>query len=151
MCNNKLYVVKNNSKWNCFNCDAFVIYWLLNIRIVHHRWRPIINMRANVSLSPWNYCSTTYQYQLFNTKTTLFLKPRFSQSFLVSRSQTTPAAYTASNKCPVPNSGLVYARLIFLSSWTTIVVHNRDQLEIYENPLIERTITGLMGHIEKQT
>ena len=36
-------------------------------------------------------------------------------------------------------------------SWTTIVVHNRDQLEIYENPLIERTIMGLMVHIEKQT
>ena len=53
---------------------VFVICWLLNIWIVHHRWRPIINMRANVSLSPWNYCSTAYQYKLFNTKTTLFMK-----------------------------------------------------------------------------
>ena len=33
----------------------------------------------------------------------------------------------------------------------TIVVHNRDRPKIYENPLIERTITGLMGHIEKRT
>ena len=29
--------------------------------------------------------------------------------------------------------------------------YNRDRLEIYENPLIERTIMGLMGHIEKRT
>ena len=31
------------------------------------------------------------------------------------------------------------------------MVHNRDRLEIYENPLIERTIMGLMGHLEKLT
>ena len=37
------------------------------------------------------------------------------------------------------------------SVMNTIVVHNRNRLEIYENPLIEHTITGLMGHIEKQT
>ena len=36
-------------------------------------------------------------------------------------------------------------------SWTTIVVHNSDQLEIYENPLIEYTIKGLIRHIEKRT
>ena len=30
-------------------------------------------------------------------------------------------------------------------SWTTIVVHNRDRPEIYENPLIEHTITGLIN------
>ena len=29
-----------------------------------------------------------------------------------------------------------------------LVVHNRDQPEIYENPLIERMITGLMGHFK---
>ena len=40
---------------------------------------------------------------------------------------------------------------LFIISWTTIVVHNRDRPEIYKNPLIERTITGLMGHIEKRT
>ena len=32
-----------------------------------------------------------------------------------------------------------------------IVVHNRDRLEIYENPLIECTITSLTVHIEKPT
>ena len=32
-----------------------------------------------------------------------------------------------------------------------IMVHNRDQREIYENPLIKCTITGLMAHIEKPT
>ena len=32
-----------------------------------------------------------------------------------------------------------------------IVVHNRDQPKIYENSLIERMITGLMGHLEKRT
>ena len=32
-----------------------------------------------------------------------------------------------------------------------IVVHNRDRPEIYENPLIECTITDLMEHIEKRT
>ena len=30
-------------------------------------------------------------------------------------------------------------------------IQNRDQPEIYENPLIEHTIIGVMGHIEKQT
>ena len=32
-----------------------------------------------------------------------------------------------------------------------IVVHNRDQPEIYENPLIECTIMGIIRHIEKRT
>ena len=33
-----------------------------------------------------------------------------------------------------------------------IVVHNRDQPKIYKKkPLIERTIAGLMGHLEKRT
>ena len=31
------------------------------------------------------------------------------------------------------------------------VVYNRDWLEIYENSLIECTITGLMAHNEKLT
>ena len=32
-----------------------------------------------------------------------------------------------------------------------IVVHYADSPEIYENPLIEKTITGLLGHFEKPT
>ena len=31
------------------------------------------------------------------------------------------------------------------------MVHDRDWPETYENPLIECTITGLMGHIKKRT
>ena len=34
---------------------------------------------------------------------------------------------------------------------TMTVVHNRDQLETYENLLIEHMITGLMAHLEKPT
>ena len=30
-----------------------------------------------------------------------------------------------------------------------IVVHNRDQPEIYDNPLIEHTVMGLMVHLGK--
>ena len=30
-------------------------------------------------------------------------------------------------------------------------VHNRDGLEIYENPLIECMVMVLMGHLAKQT
>ena len=39
----------------------------------------------------------------------------------------------------------------FILSCTMIAVHNRDQPEIYGNPLIEHTITGLMVHLEKLT
>ena len=46
---------------------------------------------------------------------------------------------------------LAYQNVVMILSRTTIVVHNRDQPEIYENPLIERMIMDLMGHIEKQT
>ena len=31
------------------------------------------------------------------------------------------------------------------------MVRNRDRPEIYENPLIEQLIMGLIGHLEKQT
>ena len=34
-------------------------------------------------------------------------------------------------------------------SWTTIVLHNRDWPEIYENPLSEYTIGELMVHLLK--
>ena len=58
-------LVKNNSKWNRFSCDS-LCYMLATeyLWIVHHHWRPIINIHANVSLSYWNYCSIAYQYEL---------------------------------------------------------------------------------------
>ena len=32
-----------------------------------------------------------------------------------------------------------------------IGAHNRDRLKIYENPLIECMIMGMMGQLERQT
>ena len=42
-------------------------------------------------------------------------------------------------------------QLIILSRCYHDVVHNRDEPEIYENPLIERTIMGLLVCLEKST
>ena len=53
-----------------------------------------------------------------------------------------PKLFTANN--------LTFNNYVSVSS-TTIVIHNIDRLEIYENPLIECTITHLIAHLEKPT
>ena len=37
------------------------------------------------------------------------------------------------------------------SSWTTIVVYNRDRPEIYKNFVMEHMIMGSMAYLEKPT
>ena len=78
----------NNEMWYSFIVLVFVICWYwISVDVylwVHHCWRPIINIRANVSLSPWNYCSTAYQYEFFNSKMTLFVNESTNESVYVS-------------------------------------------------------------------
>ena len=70
------------------------------------------------SPAPWNYCSTAYQYELFNTKTTLFMNESTNEFVYVSipslRSCYRTTTFSRWSFCHQRNQCLGYFRLFML-------------------------------------